>query len=282
MKEIILPAIVLKYYSTPKKGMDNMEPSGINCARCLDKNIPNLLPQFTLIDIQLGVGNQEFEKGMLLYKKGAVNNIEKDFSCFRAIVSGTHDYEVSVDVSSYDRGDCNCYIGQKDELCKHMIALAIALVYKYKPDDTKTIDHPLDQAVCSGYVRDITQEELDVAKTEIKEGIAFVKSYSGPSSKWFQYQDSLTKGSRLILLAISKIPVCEVSVMLCIDTLKKVDKKILKGVDDSDGTVGEMMCQIVEVLNLFVSFDKSLKGFIRKRLPKGEAFDWETGFSIFN
>lgn len=240
------------------------------------------IPQFTVADIQLGVGQYEFDKGLALYKKGAVNEIKKDFLGFKAIVSGTHEYHVNVDSSSYDRGNCDCYIGQKEELCKHMIALAVALVYKYRPNDTEAIMHPLDQAVCSGDIRDITKEESDNVKTDISKGMAYIKSYNGPSSKWFKYQDDLTKGARLILLALSKIPVCEESVLICINLLKRLDKKVLRGVDDSDGTVGELMKEIVEVLNLFVSFDKGLEDFIKAKLPKGEAFDWEAGFLAFN
>ncbi len=88
------------------------------------------IPQFTITDIQLGVGDHEFNKALTLFNKGAVNEIKKDFLGFSAIVSGTHEYHVNVDCSSYDRGNCDCYIGQKDEPCKHMLALAIALVYK--------------------------------------------------------------------------------------------------------------------------------------------------------
>jgi hypothetical protein len=240
----------------------------------------NLKPQFTIVDIQLGVGDFEFNKAFVLYQKGAVNNIKEDFLGYKAIVSGTHDYEVSVSLSSYDRGGCNCYIGQKDELCKHMLALAIALVYKYRPDDIEKIEDPLDQAVCSGETRDITAEESENFKLEIKNALSLIKSYNGPSSKWFQYQDSLIKGSRLILFAISKIPVCEDSAMLCIDTLKKLDKKLLKGVDDSDGTVSGMMFEIVEVLNMYVDSDNKLKDFIKKKLPKGESHNWEAGFGL--
>lgn len=40
-KEKILPAIILKYYFSPKKG-DKKEKSGINCAWCLEKNIVNI------------------------------------------------------------------------------------------------------------------------------------------------------------------------------------------------------------------------------------------------
>lgn len=244
------------------------------------KYIKNI-PQFSIADIQLAVGDIEFSKGLKLYEKGAVNHIKKDFSGYNAIVSGTHDYVVNVSLVSCDMGNCNCYIGQKDELCKHIIALAIALVYKYRPSDTEKIDTPLDQAVCSGEVRDITVAEIKNIKAEITKGNSYIKSYNGPSSKWFHYQDSLTKGSRIILLALSSLPVCEKSCLICIELLKKLDKKLLNGgIDDSDGTVGDLMIQIIEVLNLFVSFDKNLEDYIKNKLSRGEAFDWEARFKL--
>lgn len=236
------------------------------------------IPQFTISDIQIGVDYPVFQRALSLYEKGAVKNILEEFSGFSAVVLGTHEYAVLVSATSYDRGYCNCYVGQKDELCKHMIALAIALVYKYRPRDIKQIQQPLDQAVCLGDVRSITESELVAVKKGINEGIRCIKSYSGGSAKWFEYQNSLVRGSRLILLALSKIPVCKDSVVICIDVLKQLDKRVLNGVDDSDGTVGELMCQIVELLNLYVSFDKSLKAFVLKKLPKGESFNWEDGF----
>jgi hypothetical protein len=241
------------------------------------------VPKFTVSDIQLGVGDHEFKKAFALYDKGAVNYIAKDFSGYSAIVSGTHDYIVNVSCVAYDRGSCNCYLGQNDELCKHMIALAIALVYKYRPGDIKIINQPLDQAVCSGEMREITKDEIRDIKTEISKGVSLIKSYDGPSSKWFQYQDNLTKGSRLILLALSRLPVCEKSVMICIELLKRLDKKLLNGgIDDSGGTVGSLMIQIVEVLNMFANSNKKLKEYIKQKLPKGEVFDWETGFNVFD
>jgi len=241
------------------------------------------IPQFTVSEIQLGVGDSEFKKAFALYKKGAVKHIKEDFFGYSAIVSGTHDYVVNINLTSYDRGNCNCYLGEKDQLCKHMLALAIAIVYKYRPDDTEEIKQPLDQAVCSGEIREITKGEIRNIKIEISEGVSLIRAYSGPSSKWFQYQDSLIKGSRLILFALSKLPVCEKTVMICIDLLKKLDKKLLKGgVDDSDGTIANLMEQIVEVLNLCVDFDEKLKKYIKLNLPKGEVFDWETGFDISN
>lgn len=233
---------------------------------------------YTIPDIQLGVGDSEFDKGLKLYEKGAVKKISDSFSGFRAIVSGTHEYHVGVSTEAYDRGICDCYVGQKNELCKHMIALAIAVVYKYRPKDTESIKHPVDQAVCSGIVRDATENELNKAKSEINKGMFFLKRFSGPSSKWFQYQSSLVKGSRIILLALSNLPVCEKSVMICTNTLKRLDKKACGGVDDSDGTVGDLLFKIILVLNMFVDFNPNIKTFIKKKLPKGEIFDWESGF----
>ena len=243
----------------------------------------NNLPQFTISDIQIGVGDNEFKKAFDLYKKGAVNYLKKDFSGYCAIVSGTHDYVVRVSLASYDMGDCNCYLGQRDELCKHMLALAIVLVYKHRPDDTEMIKQPLDQAVCSGEIREITKDEILNIKIEISKGVGLLKSYNGSSSKWLQYQDCLIKGSRLVLLALSKLPVCEKSALICMDLLKRLDKKLLNsGIDDSDGTVGDLMYKIVEILNIFADSDKKLREYIKKRLPKGEVFAWETGFNVFD
>jgi len=123
--------------------------------------------QFTIADIQLGVGDHEFKKAFALYERGVVNHIVNDFYGHSAVVSRTHDYNVNVSSVSYDRGNCDCYLGQNDELCKHMLALAIALVYKYRPADIKIINQPLDQAVCSGEIRDVTKDEIKLPRSKL-------------------------------------------------------------------------------------------------------------------
>ncbi len=238
-----------------------------------------IIPKFTISDIQLDVGDHEFKKAFSLYEKDAVHTIKSDFSGYHAVVSGTQDYRVYVSAKSFDVGDCNCYIGQKGELCKHMLALAIAVVYTYRPTDTEIVKQPLDQAVCSHELRDITKDEVVSIKAELSKGFSLIKGYSGPSSKWFQYQDRLAKGSRLILLALSKLPVCEKSANKCILILKRLDAKLLKGgIDDSNGTMGDLMINIVELLNMFATSDVKLKKYINNHLPKGEVFNWEAGF----
>ncbi|MDD5721012.1 MAG: SWIM zinc finger family protein [Candidatus Pacebacteria bacterium] len=249
----------------------------------MDKKSNNrtfLLPQFSLFDIQIGVGEEEFKKGYKLFNDGKVGKIKSDIRGFSAAVAGAHPYEVFVEANDFDQGSCSCYLGQKDILCKHMIALAIAAIFKYNPENFKLITSPLDRAVCSGQIRDITKEELVAIKKELKHGLSYIKYYDGPSSKWFTYQDTLLKGGRLMRYALSKLPICEESAKICIDFLVKLDKKVCNGVDDSDGTVGELMTDIVEVLNLFVSNKPDLRNFISEHLPKETSFGWERMFGV--
>jgi hypothetical protein len=88
-----------------------------------------IVPKFTVVDIQMDVSDAEFKKGMALFKGGKVKMLTFDIRGFNAVVSGTHDYSVSVSESHFDRGECSCYLGQNDIYCKHMIALAIAAVF---------------------------------------------------------------------------------------------------------------------------------------------------------
>jgi len=235
-----------------------------------------LRPEFKLFDIQMGVHEGEFEKGKKLFDGGKVKHIQTDIRGFNAVVSGTHEYDVFVSANNFDRGYCNCYLGQKDVLCKHMIALAIASVYKYRPEDTTSIQIPLNQAVCSGEVRDITKDELGIIKKEINSALKHIKSYNGPSKTWFAYQDSLSKGTRLILYTLSKLPVCTMSADFCIDLIIKLDDKLANsGIDDSDGTIGDLVGEILELLSMFKDDDPNLREYIISKFPRKTNFEWE-------
>jgi len=236
----------------------------------------NATPNFTLFDIQMGVGGEEFKKGKKLYDDGKVGKLEAEYYGVSSLVSGTHDYNVNVEYKHFDRGNCSCYLGQKDVLCKHMVALAIACSYKYRPEDAKIVEHPLDQAVCSGQVRDISKEELASIKKEITSALRYLKSYDGPPKTWFTYQDSLIKGSRLLLYTLSKLPVCKKSADVCIDLIIRIDSKMANtGIDDSDGTVGDLVFQILELLSLFKEEVPELKAYVIDKFPKKTNFEWE-------
>lgn len=57
-----------------------------------------------------------------------VNKFKEDFGGYSAVVLGTRPYNVSVSSRYYDRGNCDCYLGQRDVLCKHMVATALYAV----------------------------------------------------------------------------------------------------------------------------------------------------------
>ena len=235
-----------------------------------------LRPLFTLFDIQMGVGDDEFKKGKKLFDGGKFNHLKRDFRGFNAIVSGTHDYVVFVSANDFDRGGCNCYVGEKDTLCKHMIALAIAAIFKYRPEDTEIVDAPLDQASCSTEVREINKEELATIKSGIRSALTHIKSYGGSSKTWSTYQDSLSKGKRLILYALSNLPVCKTSADVCINVIIKLDTKLAtSGIDDSDGTIGELVEEIMELLSMFKESDPMLEKYIVDTFPKETNFGWE-------
>lgn len=236
------------------------------------------ISKYTLQEIRIEVGDKEFQKALSIYQGNKIKNLKDDIYGYSAQIEGTNTYQVYIHKNAFDRGACDCYLGQQDILCKHMIALAIAVIYKYNPGGLKISNTPVDQAVCSGEIREITENEIKDFKDNIRTALTYLKSYTGPSSKWLQYQNSLIKGSRLILVAISKLPVCEKSVLLCVDVLKRLDKKLLGPVDDSDGTVSSAMYQIIEVLKLFMDLDKDLENFIKQKLPKSEFFDWKSEF----
>jgi hypothetical protein len=240
-----------------------------------------IVPKFTVVDIQMDVSDAEFKKGMALFKGGKVKMLTFDIRGFNAVVSGTHDYSVSVSESHFDRGECSCYLGQNDIYCKHMIALAIAAVFSYRLKDASHLSVPLGQAVCSGAVRDAKKEELQSIQSEVSNGMRMLKSYNGPSKTWFAYQDSLLRGKRHILLALSKLPVCRASADVCISLIVKLDTKLMNsGIDDSDGTVGDLISEIMELLSMFTVEQPELKKYISDKFPKQTNFGWEKELQI--
>ncbi len=243
-----------------------------------------LVPSYSVADIQLDVGDHEFKKGVKILEGGGVKNVRNDKHSFYADVVGSKAgqwYSVSVSAKEFDRGDCTCYLGCNDQLCKHMVALAIHVVREFSPQGAEEIVQPLDQAVCSGEVRNIKPDEIDKIKVNITKALKYVKPYSGPSRTWFQYQDSLSRGCRLLLLTLSDLPVCEKSVDIIVDVLKRLERKLMNGVDDSDGTVGGCIEEVVELLNLFSDINPSLISYINKKIPQGEMFDWHTVYQHY-
>ncbi len=76
-----------------------------------------MFPTYDLDKIKFATDAATFEKAVGLYEAGKVTQFETIMDGFSAVVLGTKPYHVFVSVRHYDRGSCDCYLGQNDTLC---------------------------------------------------------------------------------------------------------------------------------------------------------------------
>src|SRR3989338_2692416 len=214
-------------------------------------------PDFTLDKIKFATDSPTLEKAIKLYESSKVTQVEEGIRSYTAVVIGTKPYRVSVEARRYDYGHCTCYLGQKGTLCKHMVALAIYVVKDGKPltdSDKKIVQNP----TCSGRLGNLTNKELSSTKKAINGTLRYIKPYNGPSRIWFSYQNSLSEGCNRLSAIISDLPVSAQTTKLLVNLLLRLDKKLSTGgVDDSDGTVGEFIEEVVAVLQEYAKLDPS-------------------------
>lgn len=104
------------------------------------------IPKFTLDKIKFATDTPTYKKACELYEAGKVIDFDDNGFTYTAKVNGTTIYNVVVDSKFYDRGNCDCYLGKNDTLCKHMVAVAIFAVLrglKISQQDKEKISHPV-------------------------------------------------------------------------------------------------------------------------------------------
>jgi len=232
-------------------------------------------PHYDLDKIKFATDRPTFEKAVGLYESGKVTQFKEELNGFFATVLGTEPYKVYVDFKHHDQGDCECYLGQNDTLCKHMVAVAIYAVMKgkqLKEADKLSATSP----ACSGRLGELSAKELTEVKEVISSAMRYIKSYNGPSRIWFAYQASLSEGCSRLTAVISKLPVSGQTSRLIVDLLLRLDKKLCTGgVDDSDGTVGGFMEETVQVLEQFALLDHDCIKIFVKLAGLQTCFGWE-------
>ena len=232
-------------------------------------------PKYDLDKIKFATDAPTFEKAVGLCEQGKVIQFKAGVSAYSAVVQGTKTYRVSVEARRYDYGHCECYLGQNDTLCKHMVALAIYAVKNGKPltDEDK---RQISQVVCSGKLGVLTKDELAVLKKSITGAMRYIKPYDGPSRTWFSYQNSLAEGCNRLAKIVSDLPVSEQVAGLLVDMILRLDKKLCRGgVDDSDGTVGGFMEETVQVLQEYAKIEPNCIRTFKKLKGKETSFGWE-------
>ena len=204
-----------------------------------------------------------------------MTQFEEGIRSYAAVVLGTKPYRASVEARRYDYGHCECYLGQNDTLCKHMVAVAIYAVMSGKPlkkEDRELVGNP----TCSGKLGELSKAELAMTKKSITFAMRYIKPYRGPSRTWFAYQNSLSEGRNRLTVIVSKLPVSKQTAKLLINLLLRLDKKLcMGGVDDSDGTVGGFIEEVAGVLEKFVQLEPKCIKVFEKLIDKETCFGWE-------
>ncbi|MCH2188815.1 SWIM zinc finger family protein [Candidatus Gracilibacteria bacterium] len=230
---------------------------------------------YTLQDIKHSSDKKSFEKAIQLYESGKILQPKETERHIEAVVAGTQNYDVFVDKKDFMHSDCNCYLGQQGVLCKHIIALALFGVKK-GVDIPETDQVFIDKPVSSGVLGDIDIEQFRQFKIEISQALRYIKAYHGPSKKWFEYQDSLSRGCMMLAEIFSALPVGESTAQLVVSTLLKLDTKLsIGGVDDSDGVLGNFIEESVQMLCEYAEQDHQCTQAFRILHTKETCFGWE-------
>lgn len=231
--------------------------------------------KYTLDKIKFGIDAGTWERAVDLYETGKVKNFQDTgFTCV-ADVQGTHLYKVIVSKKQYTDGNCDCYLGKNDTLCKHMIAVTIYGLKKGKSLTEKERTQQ-NEIKFSGKTGDISQNQLNLFKAEISGAMHYIKTYTGPSKTWFAYQDSLIEGCNRLSAIFSRLPASRQTTDLIIKTLLKLDRKLTTGgVDDSDGSVGVFIEEGIDLLLTFAKADPKCSDSFKKLENIESCFGWE-------
>lgn len=234
-------------------------------------------PSFTLDKVKFATDPATFERAVDIYESGGVIDFDDNGHSFTAKVRGSRGsfYDVVVLAGYYDRGDCNCYLGERETLCKHMVAVALYALLggKKLPAEAKEI---ITAPKCTGQLGELSKEELVEVKKEISSAVKYIKPYTGPSRIWFAYQNSLSEGCNRLSAIISKLPVSRQTSDLLVNLFLRLDKKLSAGgVDDSDGTVGGFIEEAVAVLQEYAKLDSRCFKSFEKLRGQSTCFSWE-------
>lgn len=231
--------------------------------------------KYDLDKIKFASDRPTFEKAVALYESGKVTEFDDNEISYTATVQGTEPYKVWISHTKYDVGNCECYLGKNDTLCKHMVALAVHAVMSGKPL-TKTDKQIIDSPTCSGRLAELNKQELKIFKANITSALRYIKPYDGPSRIWFAYQNSLSEGCNRLSAILSTLPVSLQTATLLVDLLLRIDNRLVTGgVDDSDGTVGGFIESAVSMLEEFAKLDPACLKAFETLQDRETCFGWE-------
>lgn len=224
-----------------------------------------IVPTFTLDDIRYSEGSAMYARACELFEQGRVADFQSQPYGYSGTVRGTKDYRVVVSAKALDRADCDCYMGQNDQLCKHVLALALKAL-KRNRNEAESDTKPLT---------------IEEAKLRINAGMKKIKAYSGPSRIWFSYQRSLSVGSSMIIEGSHRLESSLEAASLLWKTVIRLSKKLATGgVDDSDGTVGECCMELIATLNKWAESNDEMQAQFTKFSMHDTGFGFEDELKV--
>ena len=229
---------------------------------------------YDLDKIKFSTDMPTFQRAVGLYEGGKVTKVEECEGDYSAVVLGTKPYRVSVPARNYKYGHCTCYLGEQGTLCKHMVALALHAAMGGRPlsGNDKQLNN---QVECSGRRGALSREEAAEVKRSISGAMRYIKAYTGPSRTWFANQDSLQEGCNRLSAIVSGLPVHKQAAEVLVKLLLRLDKKLCTGVDDSNGTVGGFMTEVVRLLTEYAHIDPDCVKAFKPLAGRETCFEWE-------
>lgn len=232
-----------------------------------------MFPNFDLEKIKFAADAETFKRAVDLYEKGKIKEFEESPGGYSAAVEGGHLYHVLVEARRFGHGQCDCYMGQNDYVCKHMVAVYAILRGKPIREKEKKIQ---EGPICSEKLGKLSKLELAGIKKSISAAAKYIKPYNGSSRIWFAYQGSLCEGCNRLSAIVSELPVSMDTAKLLVDLLLRLDKKLCEGgVDDSEGTVGGFIEEVVEVLRQYFTLDPACSRPFEVLKNRETCFGWE-------
>lgn len=233
-----------------------------------------MVATYDLNKIKFATDEATFRRAVELYERGKVTRVEEAFGDFTAVVRGTQPYRVSISGRNYRHGHCTCYVGEKGNLCKHMVALALHAVSNGQPLNASD-KQQRNEIKRSERRETLSDVELAAVKASITEAMKYIKPYRGPSRTWFANQDSLQEGCNRLRAIILDFPVHPQTADLLVKLLNRLEKKLsVGGVDDSNGIVGSFVGELIGLLEEFARIDPAcINAF--EALCGNDAFGWK-------
>lgn len=145
-----------------------------------------MVPKYDLDKIKFVLPSAIFEKAVDLYDRSCVTQFRNQFDGYVAVVIGGNPYQVFVSNNNFDIGHCACYLGTKNTLCKHMVAVAIHAV---KNGEVLINEEKIqkNELTFSGDIGELKKIEYSKLREKITGVMRYIKPYKGPSRIWFSY-----------------------------------------------------------------------------------------------